>query len=351
MNIRNTLKRIPFFQKIKFLLQKAEFHFYRNSIQNNPNWHLLWKYSVIAKSRNNHRFYEKVLSAYDEIDFSTITGFTFLDNGAGTNSLNSYRGVIVNLDGSNFKCFEKVYLANTFQIERTIWFYEEIFPLIEDHLSVPKLRMVKGDKIKVVYFDWIDKVPNTTHSELDIIQFYFDNIFSVFKNLEIQNGVKGDFANFVKDESFKVSFRSALNWVESHFGYSGREVLKTALKLLEDEKRFKKILTHGDIGPSNIINNRFVIDFDSFGFYPEGFEYAVILCKSYKIHSIQDFNNYIEQYRTRSKSKILLLPFIFFSFIFYCGGRAILLEVELTKMLFKRLLEEVNLYIGDIEID
>lgn len=336
----NKLKRIAFIKKLIYYLRCFLFLFYKNRILENPNWNLLKKYSFIAQFHRNHRFYEAAISKYDNISFSDVEGITFLANGAGSNSLNSYRIVNLTIGDKQFECFEKIYLSDSIQLKKVLWFYKVVYPQIEKNVSCPEIRLIKGDKISIVYFEWI-KNDNKSFQETDMLTFYCDQLFNSFKQINIGADYLEDdnYLAFKFDEMFIVSHSFTLLWLKQNYSQKEIDQFVEIYSIILNCRT--KIFTHGDIGPSNIINNH-LIDFDNCGMYVEGFEFATILYKSYKLSHISQLYDKLKLYKEKTKNDISVLPFLFFTFVFYAGKRAIILEDALLKELFTELVNHYH---------
>src|SRR5690606_10393349 len=140
----------------------------------------------------------------------------------------------------------------------------------------------------------------------------FKNLYYVFQNIKVNFSNK--YSNFSHDEAYRINISVAKRWIKIHFGDIEVELFEKIEALIRDGNQFKKIFTHGDIGPSNIVNKTYLIDYDNWGFYPLGFEFAVILCKSYKVKSVEELEELSERYDILSNDESQKLPFWFFTF-------------------------------------
>lgn len=260
------IERVPDENKLFFELNNTH-----EAIQK----HVLKRLTDNIRIANNHRLYNRLLKRYVPKWDSNPTTARFMGNGVGEYSFNTFRKVYF-----KDKCyFEKVYFNNTYDLSRIEWFYKHINPLLKDSINVAKLyRIIKGDLITIVYFEFAELIP-LSRATLNSVSF------DISKTLIEISG-----ANYVKE--IRETAPSYLKDYKLHAYYKGNITLATKMikelsnnrltpRLIEQVINLQPlVLTHGDIQETNLFANNYLIDWDSFGFFPLGLETAYILCKN-----------------------------------------------------------------------
>lgn len=242
----------------------------------------LKKLAEDIKKLNDQKLYNKLLKKYI-IDWDWDDYFTssvFIGHGSGEDNLDVYRKVCV--EDKYF--FEKVYFNDSQDLLVVEWFYEYVYPRIGEHLKTVNLhKIIKGDLITVVYFDFIALAPVSRF-------MYHSCFFAIAKNLyELSRAdaslIKGATC-FVKDYRL-------------HFHYIDKiDDFKLAIKKMSNGKLTVEmieqiidlqplIFSHGDIYHPNVFEDNYLIDWDSCGFFPHGFDCAFILATNVRYISLE----------------------------------------------------------------
>lgn len=222
---------------------------------------------------NDHKFYDKFLKLNIPTWNVEYEDVQFFGKGSGEFGLNTYRKV--KISGKYY--YEKVYFNSYPAVKVVLWVSEFIFPLLEDNIKPSKPTFFyKGKELTVLYFPYL-------------------NLTSFPDNL-IENGLV-DYSRKLLKISFSKSLKEMINRAprssidfRNHFLY--RRNIKTGSDMLaENGINFMKIenliegsrliLTHGDLNEGNGFQDNFLIDWDSFGFFPIGLEVAYLY---YRIH-------------------------------------------------------------------
>lgn len=242
----------------------------------------LKKLAEDIRKLNDQRLYNKLLKKYI-VDWHWNEYFTsseFIGHGSGEGNLDVYRKVCIK--GKYY--FEKVYFNTSHDLLAVEWFYEHISPRIGARLKTVNLhKVIKGDLITVVYFDFISLAPLAKFK-------YHSRFFNIAKNLyEISRA----------DASLIKSAQCCVKDYRLHFHYIDKiEDLKLAIKKMSNNRLTVEmieqiidlqplIFSHGDIYHPNVFEDNYLIDWDSCGFFPHGFDCAFILATNIEYISLE----------------------------------------------------------------
>lgn len=217
------------------------------------------------KASRNHRFYSALLKRFVPLwNIEIKEAWFLLGGGGGQASLNCFRRVIIN----NTIHFEKVYFREHEGLERIKWFNQHVAQLLNNKVGVPQLHfMYEGKAFVIVYFEYLN-LKKIENSELEL------NFISLAKRLyqaslefEIpKTGIPAYITNF----KTHFEYRNKIEQAELSLSNHGFLIHKIEKEIFSS----KLILTHGDIQEKNAFKNHILIDWDTFGLYPIGFEVA-----------------------------------------------------------------------------
>jgi len=277
------------------------------------DWKDLRNYSKVAKYANDHDEYEAFIRNYDKnITFDGITSAEFIGDGRGLASLNSYRRVVFKNGQNNVSYFEKVYLRSSVEYIKMSWFYQEVYPQIKNRLLIPGKMAEYGDKIAVVYFEWIEDI-RPIH-EREMIK-KFKDLKNIFREVEISSAsLENEYITNVElDSNFGPIYPKAEHWLYRHEGATAVSHLRAIKQFVIHSNRVERSFAHGDINKNNFFDWG-VIDFDYCGYFPNGFEEALLMTrmgfrvKPSNIDAVLEEHGYHEMTR---EEKISLLFFCF----------------------------------------
>lgn len=226
------------------------------------------EYFLTLKSNKKYDEFLKTLCPSLNLNYDSAHFLEMLPNeGVGLSSL----GVFRKLNVSNEYFFEKIYLSLHPALKKVEFFHHSVTPYLKQDINSPKIRHIfKGNYITVVYYDFFDlkKINDTALLTDEII-----NTTLMLYNLSTKNNRILNIPVIPKD----------LKDFNTHFEY--RKQRPFAKKLLEKNeisivdweekiKITKRILTHGDIYKTNIYCNNTLVDWDTFGYFPLGFDPA-----------------------------------------------------------------------------
>ena len=218
----------------------------------------------------NNRTYNALLNNFLPGWNMKINKVKIFGSGAGRSSINTYR--VLTLD--NILLHEKIYFSTHKDLHRIHWFYENCIDLVSSTgIIVPRvLYTFKGKVITALYSEYV--------------------ACSKFPRREKEEGMLG----FVL-RLYNISFSNSFNDIilkspdgildyQEHFFYKkaidkARKVARAYdVNLLKIEDRLEQgryVLSHGDIHDGNAFINNVLIDWDSVGICPAGFDAAYLL--------------------------------------------------------------------------
>lgn len=234
--------------------------------------------------------------------------------GIGVSSLPAFRKIKT----KNELWFEKVYFSDHPDLQRNIFFYNHIYPLLKEKLQIPKLqKLISGEWLSIVYFDFL-KLQKIEKTEELIQEMIAVSLILYQKSKKYQ------------EEISQLSFPAFIQDFTTHFEYqknkklAEKELLKYNISFDEIEEEINqsfKVLTHGDIFHTNIFQNKTLIDWDNFGIYPIGFDVAALYYRLLWRNQVdKDFEKWlINNYKNKIDSihwKVFKRNSFFFLFVF-----------------------------------
>jgi hypothetical protein len=281
------------------------------------NWDDLNDYSRIASYDNKRYFFESVIKKYDSsIEFKNIKDSKFVGDGRGVESLNCYRRVSLYHNGEYIECFEKIYKKSSIDLQKTLWFYTDIYPQIENDLRIPKLISQSGSNARAVYFEWIEELNDLNESET---AKFFSELLVIFDKVKLSQSSlrKSEVINYTEDAFFQFSYERSKSWVESNIGSEDVLILNSLNDYVLSNRRISRQFVHGNLSRSNILKNRVVLDFDNCGYYPLEYETASFITSFHRFHSVDEFESILSSYLIHNDLFTDKLTFLFFTFVFY----------------------------------
>lgn len=237
---------------------------------------------------NNQKLYNNLLKKFVADWDDKIASADFIGYGSGEDNLGIYRKVC--FEDSCF--FEKVYFNDSNDLLKVEWFYEHIFPVLEKYLKTVKLhKAIKGDLITIVYFEYIDLSPlpeGVFHSDLLEIS---KKMFKMSKNNVdlIQNA-----PDFFKHYRLYIHYVYNIKIAEEVISKrSGNRLTVTMIEKIIDLQPL--LITHGDIYHNNVLVDNYIIDWDSFGFFPHGLEVALIFATNIKHSTFETLQKLLKE--------------------------------------------------------
>lgn len=265
---------------------------------------------------NNHKFYNQLLASFLTDWKLEVKEAKFIGSGAGESSLSTFRKV--NVEGKPLH--EKIYFSSYQDIKRITWFYQHVSVLVGNAgINLPRVdKVFSGDVITAFYSDYVELI------KLDTVKK--EACLLTFSHQLYQLSLKEDFRVIAeKSPAYIKDFRS-------HFEY--KQGIMKAKSILEKHAidielieqyitKSRYVLTHGDIQDTNAFDRDTLIDWDSVGIYPAGFDAAflffILMLNNEKIK----VDNFLEWIDTNFKNIVkeeewddFLLSFTFFLFVF-----------------------------------
>ena len=232
--------------------------------------HELKKFSEKAKVANNHTLYDNILKKYVPEWDNSYTSPLFIGSGQGEFNINVYRKMSYN----NSLHFEKIYFTNSYSLMRMEWFYKHIYPIVKDELKTSKLyKITRGKVISIANFEYLDLKYYHKHEWESAFYEVSKKLIHLSKHTRELCKQAPD---FLKDYTLHDDYKKNIKVTKKTI----KELTENRLsskKINEVIKTGPLVFSHGDIYDMNVFSGNYFIDWDSFGFFPLGFETAAIL--------------------------------------------------------------------------
>jgi len=179
-------------------------------------------------------------------------------------------------------------------------------------------RIIEGEIFTIVYFDFTNLTP-VNDADANELSLYFSKVLFQASISPRINEVCLNSPVFLKDYRMHFGYRRNIT-----FAAKGIEKLsngRLSPQIIEEIIDVQPlILTHGDIQRTNIYADSYLIDWDSFGFFPIGYESACILYERKEILKLTELQELLtETYKPIVDRNIwneFELCFFYFYFIF-----------------------------------
>jgi hypothetical protein len=242
--------------------------------------HEINKIAIQLKQANYHKQYNLFLKSFFKDFTLPITSAQFYGNGFSTSSLKSFRKVVSGKE----TYFEKIYFNSYPDIERLLFFDQNILPFLTNTFKIPEIKQkFTGDYITGVYFPFI--LLKTLSKE----NFEAKFIGVTSKLLEVS----------LENESIlkSIHYPEVLLNFEEHFIFSKNKKAIIAQfsaeqynDIIQKVAASRRIITHGDVFERNVFADNTVLDWDTFGLYPIGFDVAFIYYRLLHLGLIDETN-------------------------------------------------------------
>ena len=299
------------------------------------NWWELKYWTFVASCFEQHSVYEWLLSTYDEIvplaRSRKECDAEFVGSGHGQSTLNTYRVFRFAADFHGERaCFEKVYNTR-YDDHRRVTFIGQgaAEPLRSVGIVLPRiLTTVTGQELAITYSEYLggrrlsDRL--ALRRSADIIE--------VLMGIPVAS-TEADERLRVYHPTIKTAFGSARAWLLQRRPELCEAFDRTADRIRRD---YPRCLAHGDLHRKNMLTSGGVLDWDTAGVYPIGFDPGMILSKSVDRGSIQGLESMVGQYFLRGPAKqseeAFLHATLFFGFVFGAGKRSSMPEALLLEL-------------------
>lgn len=283
---------------------------------------------------NNQKLYNEILKKYVSTWDDNFTSSEFIGNGRGVHNLCIYRKVC--FEGIYY--FEKVYFSDSFPLKKIEWFYEHVYPILKDHMNIAKLfKVIKGYLVTIVYFEFIEFGPLPKEAWYSVFFSISKNMFKLSKEIE-KLGEKAP--NFITDYRVHEWYKSCVKVAEKRIEKLSNNRLTA--KGIEEKIHLEPLMfTHGDIHGTNVLSGNYIIDWDTFGFYPHGFESAFIFANSVKPPTFTCLQDILikeyEDFVHKDQWEGFELCFLYFYLLFIIKDEESATSVKLQKDVYNRI--------------
>lgn len=267
------------FHYLGFIIERVpnenKLYFELNDTHEAVQKHVLKRLTDNIRIANNHKLYNNLLKKYVPEWDSNFTTAMFMGSGLGEFSFNTFRKVHF----EEHCYFEKVYFNDSYDLLRIEWFHEHVKFLLKDFLNVAKIyKIIQGDLLSIVYFEFTELIPLSS-SKLYFVSFDISRKLIELSRTAIVEELSEVAPDYLRDYKLHAYYRgNILRASQLIKKLSDNRLSPTTIEQVINLQPL--VLTHGDIQQSNVFANSCLIDWDSFGFLPLGFESAYILFQS-----------------------------------------------------------------------
>jgi hypothetical protein len=266
----------------------------------------------LVAARGGQVAYEFLLRRYDAgikvIENNDIANKTFVGDGYGEGTLDTYRKIELK---NSTVLFEKIYFKDSMDYKKMCFFYENVLDyLVKKGVSTPALHsLTQGNLLAVAYLPFVE----LSDVDADNYEITAIKLAEKIKNIHV-NPVEGA-DDFLFDLDYAVMFKNGIqavnNLTESNIEIRTKFQSVYAYVLKQD-----RFLQHGDLNPRNIYTN-YLIDWDEFGMYPEGYDIGYILSYGQKLRGTFFNQEHIDTIMVKF-SHTNVVNLLFFVIVFSC---------------------------------
>lgn len=275
-------------------------------------------YTERLARRRDHLAYERALQNFDTA-LELVQGAefaAFVGSGKGRFTLNTYRRLM----RKEWPLFEKVYASDAPDWRKLAVFYRHFAAKFDGGRAVKVPQLVEqheGGRLGIALFEFVEFVPLQTVSE------HVESALRICQEL-----ARIDIAGCATEEMRRLDlhfgFDRCRRKTAELIGGAGESVER--LKLLQQYcEVMPRFLAHGDLSMANVGCNGLVLDWDNCGFYPPGFDLALILVLARLELDIDDLENYAGRLHiamgARCSYEELRLSLIYFYCVFLSTRR------------------------------
>ncbi|AHF01094.1 aminoglycoside phosphotransferase [Thiomicrospira aerophila AL3] len=262
-------------------------------------WLMLKDATDMAQILHDMPRFKQAVHDYDaQIQLSSAQA-CFYGRGHGMDSLNIYRKIESNNTG---ELFEKIYLKTSRDWQLQAWLYAQLQPhLNPEVIKLPALISTQeGERLVAAYFEFIKDPLDDIQAKKSLLQRgiaiqqelwrissdYPELLKTLPKNVDqlsaipLFNACLQRLASFEQELNKYLTFEFNMHWLQHQLAIVNQH---------------PKQLCHGDIHGKNLSSAGWVIDWDNLGYYPIGYDMALLLSKVQNIYSIEQLEQVIEQ--------------------------------------------------------
>ena len=226
-------------------------------------------YTINSITKNN-RIYQFFVRKYDpSVSFINYKTAEFIAAGGGDESLNLYRKVVTNDD----LLFEKIYKVDSREFKNTYYFYTEIYSQVSAlGIEVPQLICHEiGNKLAVMYLEFIEFRKNNNKINYKELFLKYDLALKQLPTKSV-----AEIENFQLFTS-STTYQRGKNKIIMDFPKEKRKFVEEFFLLLEKYfKRQELSFQHIDFHHNNIVNGKYLIDWDTASYYPKNYDLGTI---------------------------------------------------------------------------
>jgi len=246
----------------------------------------LKKQANFIKQIGSNKMYSKMLHQLIPGMELKLDKTSFLGKGLGGGSINVFRKI----EENQKLLFEKIYFNKDIELKVNIWFYENLYDTLSADLIIPKIwKHFSGKKITALYYEYKELAP------LTIMQYQKDSlkILGVLYKITCFNEHNDKlkfYPNYIDSYKRHSFYKKRKSQYKSELDANNIELNNVEIRL----EKSKRIISHGDLNQENVYQGFSVIDWDSCGLFPLGFDSAYVYFQLLnKDINIEDFETWL----------------------------------------------------------
>jgi hypothetical protein len=232
------------------------------------------------KKANYRDYYENILKYFVPNWNINMQEAQFVGQGYSLSGLNTYRKVRI----KDKLYFEKIYFNSHQELHVSKWVQKHLYEIIKDKIKIPRIEKIyPGEVITIVYTEFFQLLSLEEEAMENRLIGFSKDLYCLTHEYE-------EYISGLEIPVFIKNFRKHFQY-ESYSHLAERKLRKQNIAVESIETRLndsKNVLTHSDIYWGNGFKNNILIDWDSFGFYPFGFDPAFIYSRLHLKNNKED---------------------------------------------------------------
>lgn len=224
------------------------------------------KICVDLARREKHFKFVRIVRFYDSRLLISERADSVRSGGAALGSLNVFR-----VFSGEYSAFEKIYRKDAVEWLRCRFFYENVLPQLEGSpLKIPRLlKAVEGDRLLLAHFELVLINTLTRHEYLSLA-------YKVICSLRLQALSVRSEDRWLCDWQGTTFFADRASKSRKFLVLEGLSI-EPFERLMNFAEKLPRFVSHGDLNRSNVAGANLVYDWDCFGYFPPGFDVALVV--------------------------------------------------------------------------
>lgn len=343
--------RLPFRQALADRLWRDSKHIYRlagacapweadsNEMRVCQSWEELKYWTYIVSCYEQHRIYEQMLSNFGSVEALEASrvakNVKFVGSGSGGSTLNAYRSIVLaDTSKPDSWVFEKVYSCEGYDdLERVLAVVRQLGDRLNSgDTFMPRLIDVrKGRQLAIAYSVF------TPSARVPARQAIVRGAAVVRKLMALPtDSLSAESVLNQPHSNYLQALMKTRDWIAS----KRPEALVAFDELSEKiNGSYPRYLAHGDLHRKNILRSGAVLDWDSCGLYPIGYDPGLIIARGLRAESVEEVEQSLVKYfgvlNASTDARLMVSAGLYFTLVFGVGKKSALSEPVLESLLAK----------------